>query len=403
MPYPLPLTSLSPMRVDAPTSAAQFPNVVPTLVDPGRGVTLRAHHAGDLAAIVEQCRDPDSIRWTTVPVPPGGYAAAHAEEWLGLVAAGWAAGSPLTCAIETGVDGFPRYCGSIDLRLSGEVAEVGFGLHPAARGRSVMSTALRLVRDYGFDVLGLPVLRWRAQVGNWGSRRVAAAAGFRFDGAVRRLLPHRGQLCDGWIATLTAEDPRTPLHWLEPPVLTGTKTILRPFTDADAPRIAAACAEERTRFWLVSLPQPYGLPEASGYVEATRELAASGRGLVWCVADPVDDRCLGSVSVEGFGGYARRLEIGYWAHPDARGQGVITNAVRRVTEHLETSRLVDSIMIRAAASNCASRHVAEAAGYRVVGTLSACEPLGNGSLADLVVYARPYPTSPAVASDRLRW
>lgn len=385
------------MTADPPTSAAQFPEVVPTLVDPGRGVTLRAHHAGDLAAIVEQCRDPESIRWTTVPVPPGGYADADAEEWLGLVAAGWSAGSPLTWAIQAAVDGSPRYCGSIDLRLSGEVAEVGFGLHPAARGRSVMSTALRLVRNYGFDVLGLPVLRWRAQVGNWSSRRVAAAAGFRFDGTVRRLLPHRNRLCDGWIGTLTAEDPRTPLHWSEPALLTGTRSVLRPFADADAPRIAAACAEERTRFWLVSLPQPYGLVEASGYVEATRELAASGRGFVWCVADPTDDRCLGSVSVEGFGGYARRVEIGYWAHPEARGQGVMTDAVRRVTEHLETNRLVDSISIRAAASNYASRHVAEAAGYQVVGTMPACEPLGDGSLADLVVYARPRSTSPAVA------
>ena len=51
-----------------------------------------------------------------------------------------------------------------------------------------MSGAVRLVRDYGFDVLGLSTIRWRAEVGNWASRRVAAAAGFVFDGSVRRLL-----------------------------------------------------------------------------------------------------------------------------------------------------------------------------------------------------------------------
>ena len=72
-----------------------------------------------------------------------------------------------------------------------------------------MTSALRLVRDHGFDVLGLQVIRWRAAVGNWASRRVAAAAGFRFDGTVRRLLVHRGELLDGWVATITADDPRS--------------------------------------------------------------------------------------------------------------------------------------------------------------------------------------------------
>jgi RimJ/RimL family protein N-acetyltransferase len=39
--------------------------------------------------------------------------------------------------------------------------------------------------------------------------------------------------------------------------------------------------------------------------------------------------------------------------------------------------------------NTASRHVALAAGYRKVGTQLASEPLRNGTLADLVLYARP--------------
>ena len=50
----------------------------------------------------------------------------------------------------------------------------------------------------------------KAVVGNWASRRVAAKVGFIFDGTVRRLLVHRGELLDGWIATLTRDDPRVP-------------------------------------------------------------------------------------------------------------------------------------------------------------------------------------------------
>ena len=125
------------------------------------------------------------------------------------------------------------------------------------------------------------------------------------------------------------------------------------------------------------------------YLEAVQELAATGSGEVWCVADPDDGRCLGSISLEGFGRYAKRAEIGYWAHPEARGRGVITEAVRLVTEYAESSGRIDSMMIRCAVGNRASRHVAEAAGYRQVGIQPASEPLGDGTLSDLVLYSRP--------------
>jgi RimJ/RimL family protein N-acetyltransferase len=353
------------------------------------GVTLRALGPADLPAVVEQCRDPEMVRWTTVPDPEGGYGLREAEEFLAHVARGWEEGSRLSWAIEE--QARPgRFCGSISLDLAEDgLAEVGFGLHPAARGRGLTDAALRLVRDHAFDTLGLSTLRWRAVVGNWASRRVAAKAGFRLEGTVRRLLVHRGRRYDGWVATLTRDDERTPLRWLDLPVLTGTHVRLRPFADADADRVVEACADPRTQQWLVSLPRTYRRQHALDYLGSIREQAARGTGLVWCVADVADDRCLGSLALEGFGGYARRAEIGYWSHPDARGRGRLTEAVRLVTRHAERVALVDSLVIRAAAGNRASRHVAEAAGYREVGVLLRAEPLGDQTLADLVVYARP--------------
>lgn len=124
------------------------------------------------------------------------------------------------------------------------------------------------------------------------------------------------------------------------------------------------------------------------YVEATREQTARRTGLVWCIADSDTDHCLGSLSLEGLGGYSRRTEIGYWAHPAARGRGVVAAAVRVVTAYAE-QHLSDAIVIHCAAGNLASRRVAEAAGYRRAGVLAACEPLGDGTRDDLVIYTRP--------------
>lgn len=371
-------------------TARAFPEGVPILVDAVAGVTLRATEEADLPGMVEQCRDPETMRWTTIPQPVGGYQLSDAQEYLGVIRTGWQDGSRLTWTVVAERDGLRQYCGAISLRVAGEDwAEIGFVLHPGARGRSRMSTAVRLVRDYAFDVLRLATLHWRARAGNWASRRVAAAAGFVFDGSVRRLLEHQGERVDGWLATMTSDDPRTPIRWLEPVELAGPGVRLRPFAESDVDRIRGACADARTRRWLVSMPHPYGRAEALNYIETTRELPARGTGVVWCVADPADGRCVGSIGLEGLGTYAPRGEIGYWAHPDARGRGLITQAVRLVSAYARRAGLASSIMIRCAAGNTASRHAAEAAGYREVGLLPASEPLGDGTLADLVLYAFP--------------
>ena len=372
------------------STARAYPDRVPLLVDHLAGILLRPTQDSDLPAIVELARDAETIRWTAVPTPDGGYRRSDAAEFAAAESAGWRTGRRLGWAIEAERGGTRQFCGHLNLHLEDPgLAEIGFALHPGARGRSIMSTAVRLVRDYGFDVAGLETIRWRSAVGNWGSRQIASAAGFVFDGTVRRWLVQRGERRDAWIATITREDPRRPLRWLVPVELVGAGVMLRGFRTGDAQRIVEACSDERTRYWLISLPRPYEISHALAYLDAAQELPASGSGEVWCVADPEDGRCLGSISLEGLGGYAKRAEIGYWAHPQARGRGVITEAVRLVTEYAEASGRIDSIMIRSAAGNRASRHVAEAAGYRQVGIQPASEPLGDGTLSDLVLYCRP--------------
>jgi [ribosomal protein S5]-alanine N-acetyltransferase len=137
------------------------------------------------------------------------------------------------------------------------------------------------------------------------------------------------------------------------------------------------------------MPQPYERHNALAYLESLSELAARGLGVAWCIADPKDDRCLGSISLDGLSGYAKRAEIGYWTHPDARGRGVVTEAVRLVTKHAKNSGLARSIMIRCARGNLASRRGAERAGYTAIGIQPVSEPLGDGQLADLVLYSCP--------------
>jgi RimJ/RimL family protein N-acetyltransferase len=296
----------------------------------------RGHAPGyeeaDLPAVVEECRDPETMRWsTTIPHPAGGYQLSDAQDFLAAVRAGWQDGTRLTWTVEAERDGSRQFCGAVSLVMG----ECGLGrdrVRPAPRSpraAPVISSAVRLVRDYAFDALGLNTLRWRAKAGNWASRRVAAATGFVFDGLVRRLLDDHGELVDGWVATMTRDDPRTPVP------LAAAGRVGRvgpgPCDRSLSPTSSGSSRPVPTRGpgtgWS-PCPTPTVRADALTYLEATRELAARGTGVVWCVADPDDGRCLGSIGLEGLGTYAPRGEIGYWAHPDARGRGLITAAVK---------------------------------------------------------------------------
>jgi RimJ/RimL family protein N-acetyltransferase len=168
----------------------------------GPDLTLRCPLPDDIDDIVAQCRDPEFQRWTSVPVP---YDKTNAQEFLERVVQEWRANVATFAIVHEG-----RFAGSVDLRFDGVGgAEVGFGLGPWARGKGVMSRALRLALAWSFELPGVEVVHWKAQVGNWPSRRVARRCGFRMEGAVRGLLEQRGERRDGWIGSLRCGDPLT--------------------------------------------------------------------------------------------------------------------------------------------------------------------------------------------------
>ena len=329
----------------------------PTLTD--GVVTLRAHRPEDVPRIVEQCRDPESIAWTQVPVP---YAEQDAETFVGeLVPRWWADDTEWAFAVEH--EG--AFAGTVSLRdEGGGRCEIAFGVHPGVRGTGVAERACRLLVEWGFTEQGAHTIVWRAFVGNWGSRRLAWRLGFTLEGTLRGYLPHRGALRDAWVGTLLRVDPREPRStWLEVPELVGDGFRLRAVRDDDAPRIHEGTAEPTTERWLGHKPAPYTLDHAHAYVERRREFLATGQSLTWAIADPDDDRILGTVLWFNWTPEVE-CELGWWLHPDGRGRGLATRAARLATDHLFETVGVKRVTAHVAVDNTASRRVAEAAGFR---------------------------------------
>ncbi len=334
---------------------------VPTLTD--GVVTLRAHRADDALGSWEQCQDPLSQEWTAVPLP---YSREMAHGFVTeIMPRGWHDDSEWGFAVEH--DG--RYAGTISLRHEGDArAEVAYGSHPWVRGTGVMERALRLLLEWGFTERGLAVITWRANRGNWASRKLAHRLGFSFDGTVRRMLVQRGELRDAWLGTLLPDEAREPRHaWLECPVLEGDGVRLRPWRDDDVDRIVEACRDERTAHWLGRLPEPYTRADAEAYLEERREVLATGRALGWAVADPAGNELLGSLVLFDLDLDLGQAEVGYWAHPQARSRGAMTTAVGLAVRYGRDGLGLRRLSAFAAAGNTASRHVIEANGFELVG------------------------------------
>lgn len=367
----------------------RFPEDVPTLTD--GMVTLRAHAAADVPRIVEQCTDPDSIRWTTVPAP---YDEDDARQWIGTrVPAGWADDATYCFAIEHQ----GRFAGSVDLRMrGGGEAEVGYGLHPDARGDGVMRRAVGLALDWGFGDRGLHVVHWRAHAGNWASRRVAWSLGFSFGPTIPRLLEQRGERYDGWTGWIGAGDPRRPgARWLVPPVLEAGEVRLRPWRGDDADRLVEAANDPVLRQWIPDTPLPRTPDAVPDYLTRVHLAAATNSRVAWCVADAGSDLALGNVALFHFEDRGDDLtaEIGYWAHPAGRGRGVMATALRAATEWAfgltaDGGLGARRLYLLTSARNQASRRLAERAGFAHVGTERGSAPVAGGDYEDSALYDR---------------
>lgn len=364
----------------------------PVRLDAGP-VVLRPHRPSDIAGVLDQCQDRESQAWTTFPVP---YTREHAESFvLEQVPEGWRDGSHLALAIADAET--DEFLGTVNIRPTGTGGgSIGFGLRPQARGRGAASAAVRAFAAWAFsgDGLGLDVLHWQAAVGNWPSRRVAWATGFRLEGTIRAFHVIRGRRHDMWVGSLKANDERRPPHpWFDVPTLRGERCVLRRFTEADADAIVEGCNDPATRRWLAALPSPYTRETALSYIRSREEEHASGHGVYWAAADPKTDACWGSFGIMQVNLSTKTAEVGYWLHPAVRGRGITTEAVRMLVRHasiaVEDGGLgLRRLTLNAAGGNVASQRVAEKAGFTRIGHARRAEPVGDGEWDELVLFER---------------
>ncbi|HEY7196134.1 MAG TPA: GNAT family protein [Gaiellaceae bacterium] len=160
---------------------------------------LRPWREADAGPLIAACSDPEIARWTPVPQP---YTDADAIAFLARAREGWRSGSTASFAIVGAAT--DELLGSIELRLHGARASVGYWLGEGARGRGIATRALRLVTDWAFSSLGVTRIELTTDPENVPSQRVAERVGFRNEGVRERAIVIKGAVRDSVVFGLAA-------------------------------------------------------------------------------------------------------------------------------------------------------------------------------------------------------
>jgi RimJ/RimL family protein N-acetyltransferase len=143
---------------------------------------LREQREEDAPALLAYARDPVARIWDpedTVDIDAAKERARWRADWSAGNIAVWAIVDPDDTEIYGGIQLF-------DVSAHSLHGTVGYGLMPAARGRGLVSEALRAVCEWAFTSTELNRIQLSHAVENEGSCAVARAAGFSLEGVMRK-------------------------------------------------------------------------------------------------------------------------------------------------------------------------------------------------------------------------
>ncbi len=164
-------------------------------LDEGTGIRLRPLAARDGDRLLAMLDDPDQRRWGSPAFVEVPTELSALEDRYARSRDAWDDAGPGTLAVVATDD--DRFLGEISWRWAASakmaIADLGYVVHPDARGRGVARTAMVLLTRWLLDPDGRGLARVQLDhsVENVASCRVALAAGFGQEGIRRGFLPLR--------------------------------------------------------------------------------------------------------------------------------------------------------------------------------------------------------------------
>ena len=161
-----------------------WPTEVPTLT---RGlINLRKPELKDTQAVFDGCQDPLIPRFTAISA---NYSMAHALDYVQRVDASLRTQRELPLVIEYGNGDDRKFAGTISfhsISVKNSVGEIGYWMSESMRGKSIATTAVQMLTDYGFATIGFKRVEAMVDVENIASTKLLTSAGYQREGLLRK-------------------------------------------------------------------------------------------------------------------------------------------------------------------------------------------------------------------------
>ena len=170
---------------------------------------------------------------------------------------------------------------------------------------------------------------------------------------------------------------------IEPVTLTGYGVVLRPPAASDADVALGMLLEAEVARWM-----PADVHDLGSALDWIRRSADWTGHATFVVADPLDDRMIGNVTLFGIDAEQQHAEVGYRVALAARGRGVATAALTAVTTWAFEVLRLRRVQLEHAVPNVASCTVAAMAGYRLEAKPRSAYVAGDGLRYDTHLHGR---------------
>ncbi|GIG65635.1 GNAT family N-acetyltransferase [Phytomonospora endophytica] len=350
---------------------------------------LRPTVLSDAEDVAAACSDPSTREFLTMMPDP--YTVEDAIEWIGNRASKAHDEGRAQWTIADKDSG--RLLGSLGFPMvmhGRGVAEVGYWVAPWARRKGIATEAVVAATDWAF-ANGIHRMTLVADLANFGSQRVALAAGFRRESTLRGdHLRRDGSLVDSALFARVAGDPPGPIERHLPDLpdghLTDGVVTLRPLNAADADDFHAVRV-------LPEFIRSSARPGKPTY-EHTRSFTAtayaqwlSGESARMTIRDAATDEYAGGIDLYSRGMDKTTGMIGIHLAPAHQGKGFATRAVRLVARWAFEEVGVDRVEAGTATWNEASQAIMRRVGFTREGVLRSYFNGGDGERTDNIMWS----------------
>lgn len=165
---------------------------------------------------------------------------------------------------------------------------------------------------------------------------------------------------------------------------------IRLIEESDALSFYKLIESNRSRledFFAGTVAATKSLEDTSTFIKENIEKHSKGTYHPFVIIDE-DESIIGYIDIKNIDMKIPKAEIGYFIDHNFVSKGIITNAVKNISDYFFEKMKFEKLFLRAHSENTASRKVAEKCGFKVEGVLRSDYKTTKGELTDMVYYGK---------------